>query len=146
MEDAEIKIQLILTDAALAGVLEAIVNKSVLLLASEPEAHYETLKAPGAPSAPPTPAPCSRLSAANSASAVTVYRGKNPHRGLPAPVEHRLGGNSPLSPDRLSEKPASLYDPASDFAVAARGSAERLQTPFGQRRIVHGVRCPRRNG
>jgi hypothetical protein len=45
MEDAEIKIQLILTEAALAGVLEAIVNKSVLLLASEPEAQYETLKA-----------------------------------------------------------------------------------------------------
>jgi len=45
MEDAEIKIQLILTDTALAGVLEAIVNKSVLLLASEPEAQYETLKA-----------------------------------------------------------------------------------------------------
>ncbi len=45
MEDAEIKIQLTLTDAALAGVLEAIVNKSVLLLASEPEAQYETLKA-----------------------------------------------------------------------------------------------------
>jgi hypothetical protein len=45
MEDADIKIRLILTDAALAGVLEAIVNKSVLLLASEPEAHYETLKA-----------------------------------------------------------------------------------------------------
>ncbi|MBX5463741.1 MAG: hypothetical protein IRZ28_21970 [Steroidobacteraceae bacterium] len=45
MEDAEIRIQLILTDAALAGVLEAIVNKSVLLLASEPEAQYETPKA-----------------------------------------------------------------------------------------------------
>jgi len=45
MEDADIKIRLILTDAALAAVLEAIVNKSVLLLATEPEAHYETLKA-----------------------------------------------------------------------------------------------------
>ena len=45
MEDADIKIRLILTDTALAGVLEAIVNKSVLLLASEPEAQYETLKA-----------------------------------------------------------------------------------------------------
>jgi len=45
MEDADIKIRLILTDAALAAVLEAIVNKSVLLLAAEPEAHYETLKA-----------------------------------------------------------------------------------------------------
>jgi len=45
MEDADIRIRLILTDAALAAVLEAIVNKSVLLLAGEPEAHYETLKA-----------------------------------------------------------------------------------------------------
>jgi hypothetical protein len=36
MENAEIEIQLILTEAVLAGVLEAIVNKSVLLLASEP--------------------------------------------------------------------------------------------------------------
>jgi hypothetical protein len=45
MEDADIKIRLILTDTALAGVLEAIVNKSVLLLASEPDAQYETLKA-----------------------------------------------------------------------------------------------------
>jgi hypothetical protein len=45
MEDADIKIRLILTDTALAGVLEAIVNKSVLLLASQPEATYETLKA-----------------------------------------------------------------------------------------------------
>ena len=44
MEDAEIKIRLILTDAALAGVLEAIVSKSVLP-ASKPETHYETLKA-----------------------------------------------------------------------------------------------------
>jgi len=45
MEDAKIRIQLILTDAALAGLLEAIVNKSVLLMASEPDAQYETLKA-----------------------------------------------------------------------------------------------------
>jgi hypothetical protein len=44
MEDAEIRIRVILTDAALAGVLEAIVNKSALLQASQPEAHYETLK------------------------------------------------------------------------------------------------------
>lgn len=39
---------------------------------------------------------------------------------LPAPFEHRLGENSPLSSDRVSEKTASLYDPASDFSVAAR--------------------------
>jgi len=44
MEDAEIRIRVILTDAALAGVLEAIVNKSVLLLATQPETQYETLK------------------------------------------------------------------------------------------------------
>ncbi len=49
MEDAEIKIRVILTDAALAGVLEEIVSKSAQLLASEPEAQYETLKARHAP-------------------------------------------------------------------------------------------------
>jgi len=42
MENAEIRV--ILTDAALTEVLEAIVNKSVLLLASDPEARYATLK------------------------------------------------------------------------------------------------------
>jgi hypothetical protein len=45
MEDAEIRIRVILTDAALAAVLEDIANKSAQLLESEPEAHYETLKA-----------------------------------------------------------------------------------------------------
>jgi hypothetical protein len=42
METAEIKV--ILTEAAVAEVLEAITNKSVLLLASYPDARYETLK------------------------------------------------------------------------------------------------------
>ena len=45
MEDAEIRVRVILTDAALAGVLEAIANKSAQLSASNPEALYETLKA-----------------------------------------------------------------------------------------------------
>jgi hypothetical protein len=43
MENAEIRV--ILTEAALAEILEAITNKSVLLVASHPEATYETLKA-----------------------------------------------------------------------------------------------------
>ena len=42
MENAEIKV--ILTEAAVAEILEAITNKSVLLVASHPEARYETLK------------------------------------------------------------------------------------------------------
>ena len=45
MEDAEIKVRIILTEAALAGVLEEIVSKTTRLLASNPEALYETLKA-----------------------------------------------------------------------------------------------------
>lgn len=45
MEDTEIRIQLILTDAAVAGLLESIASRSVQLMASEPEAKYETLKA-----------------------------------------------------------------------------------------------------
>ena len=45
MEDAEIRIRIILTDAALAGVLEEIVSKTTQLLASNPDALYETLKA-----------------------------------------------------------------------------------------------------
>ena len=43
MENAEIKV--ILTEAAVAELLEAITNKSVLLVASNPDARYETLKA-----------------------------------------------------------------------------------------------------
>jgi hypothetical protein len=43
MENAEIKVTL--TEAAVAEVLEAITNKSVLLVASHPDARYETLKA-----------------------------------------------------------------------------------------------------
>lgn len=42
MKAADIK--LILTDAAVAELLEAITNKSVLLLASDPDAIYATLK------------------------------------------------------------------------------------------------------
>jgi hypothetical protein len=42
METIEIK--LILTDAAVTEILEAITNKSALLLASEPDAIYATLK------------------------------------------------------------------------------------------------------
>lgn len=42
MENAEIKVTL--TEAAVAEILTAITNKSVLLVASNPEARYETLK------------------------------------------------------------------------------------------------------
>jgi hypothetical protein len=45
MEDSEIKVRIILTDAALAGVLDEIVSKTTQMLASNPEALYETLKA-----------------------------------------------------------------------------------------------------
>jgi hypothetical protein len=70
------------------------------------------------------------LPAANRASAVAAHPGKKPHRGLPAPVEHRLGINPIASPDRLSEKLVSRYDPASDSPVAAEaivvGELQRL--------------------
>lgn len=41
MENAEIKVTL--TEAAVAEILNAITNKSVLLVASNPDARYETL-------------------------------------------------------------------------------------------------------
>ena len=39
-----VEIQVVLTDATVAEILEAITNKSTLLLASDPDAIYATLK------------------------------------------------------------------------------------------------------
>jgi hypothetical protein len=62
------------------------------------------------------------LLAANSASATTAVPAEKPASGLFGTLEHRLGVDALASSDRIDEKLLLLYDFASDFSVAARGT------------------------
>jgi hypothetical protein len=62
------------------------------------------------------------LLAANSASATTAVSVEKTASGLFGALEQRVGLDALASSDRIDEKLSLLYDFASDFPVAARGS------------------------